>query len=47
MFMEHKCIADILRDSYDPDNLGHLADSIKHLNMEVRGEMGKIILKDT
>ena len=49
MFMQHKCIGDILRDSIEnhPATLHEFADSIKHLNIEVRGKMQKLIFANT
>ncbi|CBY31983.1 unnamed protein product [Oikopleura dioica] len=38
MFMQSKTISDILNDAFDQHTSCHLADSIKHLTIQVRGE---------
>ena len=42
MFMQAKAISDVLKSDFDPHTMGDLADSIKHLTIQVRGKTNNI-----
>ena len=44
MFMQAKAISDVLKSDFDPHSMGDLADSIKHLTIQVRGKTNKFKL---
>ena len=45
MFMQHKPISEIFMNSIDPADLPHFKDSVKHLSIEVKGKIQKLVCK--